>query len=437
MKIKEVQAFQIFDSRGTPTVECSVILDDGLSGNGLVPAGASTGQYEALELRDGDEGRFGGKSVWIAIDNIERLIAPAVRGQDVFDQRGIDRIMLDLDGSERKSNLGANAILAVSMAVCNAAARARCVPLYEYLGGGEGDLIPLPHIQIFGGGAHSAWRTDIQDFLIIPLGATSYMHSLEISHNVYRAAGDWMRQHQKSCGVADEGGFWPVFDSHRQILDTMVRCIERAGYEPGKDVAIALDIAASEFFDGQKYRLNLDRQEFSTAEFAGLLAEWCGDYPVLSLEDPMADVDRKGWENVYRLFGDQIQIIGDDLFTTNPVRIRMPSLQSLANAVLIKPNQIGTISETIDAIRATQDAGWRPIISARSGETEDTFISHLAVATNAGQLKVGSFSRGERMAKWNELLRIERGLSKKSRFIGRKLFITGQNPLKSNILVTG
>lgn len=422
MQIKSVEAFQIYDSRGNPTVECAVAVTGGVVGRGLVPAGASTGRTEAFELRDGDTHRLRGNSVCAALDNIEKVIAPAICGQDVFDQDQIDGIMIDLDGTENKTRLGANAILAVSMATANAAAAAKRIPLYEYLGEGLGDLLPLPQVQIFGGGAHSAWHTDIQDFLIIPIAANTYTQTLEMVHDVYHITADWLQRHGKRYGVADEGGFWPVFNNHQQILETIVECIEQAGYRPGQDIAIALDIAASELYNGEVYRLKLEDKTFTTNEFIAQLTQWCTSYPIISLEDPLADVDWSGWKALYGELGDQIQIIGDDLFTTNCARIREGVTRSLANAVLIKPNQIGSVSEALQAIRCTQEAHWLPIISARSGETEDTFISHLAVATNAGQIKVGSFSRSERMAKWNELLRIERCLKKQAKFVGKKIF---------------
>lgn len=434
MRIKRIEALQIYDSRGIPTVECTVELENGVTGTGIVPAGASTGRYEAWELRDANPGRWRGLSVLSAVDSIEKILAPSIRGLDVFAQEEIDRLMIEMDGTENKSSLGANSILAVSMAVAKAAANTQGVNLYEYLGAGRGDLLPLPQIQVFGGGAHTFWRTDVQDFLIIPIGATSYSGALEMAHDVHHAVGDWLRRHNKNFGVADEGGYWPDFDEHTQILDTLVCCIEQAGYRPGHEIAIALDIAASEIYDDRKYRFQLEDRTFSSTQFVDQLVTWCRNYPILSIEDPMADVDQGGWSSLYSRLGDQIQIIGDDLFTTNCARIKSGVERSLANAVLIKLNQIGTVSETMEAIRYTQKVGWRPVISARSGETEDTFICHLAVATNAGQLKVGSFARGERMAKWNELLRIERCLTPRQKFKAKKIFTTGEIPLKSDIL---
>ncbi|MEP6670857.1 MAG: phosphopyruvate hydratase [Chthoniobacter sp.] len=422
MKIASISAYQVFDSRGQPTIEAEVALQDGTRSCGTVPSGASTGQFEALELRDGDPRKFRGKSVFKAIANVHDIIRPAVLGRDVFDQRGLDQTMIDLDGTPNKKRLGANAILAVSMAAAQAAARARGEPLHAYLG--PGNLLPLPEIQITGGGAHANWRTDVQDYLLIATGARSYAEVMEITYNVYHAAGEILKKRGKYFGVADEGGYWPDFKSNEEALQLLVEAIELAGYQPGRDAAISLDVAASDLFDEAtgKYRFSLEQREFSTAEFAALLEDWCARYPIISIEDPMADTDWEGWQMVFQKMGQRVQIIGDDVFTTNITRIRAGIEKRIANAVLIKLNQIGTVTETLEAIRVTQEAGWLPVVSARSGETEDAFIAHLAVATNAGQLKVGSFSRSERMAKWNEVIRIERRLAGAARFVGSGIF---------------
>jgi len=422
MKITAVDAYQIFDSRGNPTVEAVVTVDEGATGIGSVPSGASTGQYEALELRDGNAQNYRGKSVFQAIDNIRTRIAPALLGKDAADQRTIDRIMIDLDGTDNKRELGANAILGVSMATVGAVARAQGLPLYQILGTGEGTLLPLPEIQIIGGGAHANWRTDVQDFLLIANGARTYAETLEITHNVYHAAGDILKERNQYMGLADEGGFWPDFDSNEAVFDFFIEAMHRAGYKPGKEVAISLDIAASDLYADGRYRFALEDRTFSSDEFADLLIGWCETYPVISIEDPLADTDWAGWEKIHTALADRVQLIGDDLFTTNLTRIKQGIEKGVANSVLIKLNQIGTVSETIDAIHMTQEAGWLPVVSARSGETEDAFISHLAVATNAGQLKVGSFARSERMSKWNEVLRIERSLGDRSRFIGAGIY---------------
>jgi enolase len=419
VKISSVAAWQIFDSRGTPTLEAEVRLENGTCGRGAVPSGASTGQFEATELRDGAPDRFRGKSVFQAIANVEGEIARYIHGHDVFDQAGLDRRLIELDGTPAKSRLGANAILAVSMAAARAAAAARDVPLYMNLGEARGDLIPLPEVQIVGGGLHANGRVDIQDFLLIPHGAPSYTEALEMVHNIYHAAGDLLRACDRYYGVADEGGYWPQFGTNESVLQFLVEAIERAGYEPGRDGSIALDIAASNLHDGSgRYRLHLEERQFTTEEFAELLIGWCRRYPIISVEDPMADTDWEGWEIFSRALGDRIQIVADDLVTTNVARLREAVARKAGNAVLIKLNQVGTVTETLAAIRLAREAGWKPVISARSGETEDTFIAHLAVATNAGQLKVGSFARSERMAKWNELIRIERDLGRRARYGG-------------------
>ncbi len=418
MKIASIDAWQIYDSRGFPTVEAEVRLDNGTRGRGLAPSGASTGQFEAIELRDGDPKRFRGKSVFKAIANIQNEIAPALLGADVFEQAALDKKLIELDGTPNKSRLGANAILPVSMSIANAAAAARNQPLYAYLG--EGTLLPIPEIQIIGGGAHANWRTDVQDFLLIATGARSFEEVMEITHNVYHVAGDILREQKKYFGIADEGGLWPEFTRNEDALQLMVDAIKRAGYTPGREAAIALDIAASDLYDEKtkRYSFNLEKRTFNYREFCMQMAEWCSRYPIVSIEDPMADTDWDGWETIMEKLGKQIQIVGDDLFTTNEQRIRRGIENKSVNAVLIKLNQIGTVTETIAAIRQTQAAGWQPIVSARSGETEDAFISHLAVATNAGQLKVGSFARSERMVKWNEILRIERELGARAKFAG-------------------
>ena len=387
----------------------------------MVPSGASTGQFEALELRDGDPARFRGKSVFQAIANIHGEIAPALLGRDVREQAELDRTMIELDGTTAKSRLGANAILSVSMAAAATGAAAQNRPLYEYLG--EGDLLPLPEIQIVGGGAHAHWRTDLQDFMLVATGARTYPEALEITFNVYRAAGDLLGGRKALRGVADEGGYWPEFSSNESILEFLVEAIVKAGYAPGREAAISLDIAASDLYteDDGCYHLRLDNRHLTSAEFARLLIGWCDRYPIVSIEDPMADTDWAGWDSIAAALGNRVQLIGDDLFTTNLDRIRTGINRKAANAVLIKLNQIGTVTETLAAIELTRQAGWNPVISARSGETEDGFIAHLAVATNAGQLKVGSFARGERMAKWNEVLRIERRLGPRARFIGAEI----------------
>ena len=424
MRITHVHAFQIFDSRGNPTVQAEVVLEGGIRGRGLVPSGASTGSHEAVELRDGDPSRFRGKSVEQAVQHVNNEIARAVLGMDSGDQAAIDRILVDLDGTPNKARLGANAILAVSMAVADAAANAGRKMLFESLSDGQGTLLPLPEVQIFGGGAHADHRTDVQDFLLVAVGARTYLESLEMMFNAYHTARDVLKERDKLFGVADEGGYWPEFSTNESVLQLLVEVIERAGYVPGRDVAISLDIAASDLFDPQTglYRFAREDREFSSEHFAELMEGWCEKFPIVSLEDPMSESDWEGWARIHAALSDKIQIVGDDLFCTNQELIKRGVDAGIANAVLIKLNQIGTVTETLAAIRLTQQAGWLPIISARSGETEDAFISHLAVATNAGQLKVGSFSRSERMAKWNEVIRIQQALGTRSRFLGGDIF---------------
>jgi enolase len=372
-----------------------------------------------LELRDGDPLRFRGKSMFTAIRNIETILGPELVRSAASDQASLDRCMIDLDGTPQKSRLGANAILAVSMAYAYAAAQSIHLPLHAYLG--EGVLLPFPEIQIIGGGAHANRRIDVQDFMIMAMGAQTFEEALEIAYNVYQATADVLRDRGKLCGVADEGGFWPEIDSHEEAFELLLSAIRRAGYRPGADVALSLDIAASDLYDGptRRYTLRNENRSFDSDAFADVLAGWCRAYDVVSIEDPMADDDWVGWQRFRSVAPAGLQIVGDDLFVTNVDRIRGGIEREAANAVLIKPNQIGTVTETLDAIRLTQSAGWKPVVSARSGETEDAFIAHLAVATEAGQLKVGSFSRSERMAKWNEVLRIGRGLGSRARFAGK------------------
>jgi len=422
MKIKSLSAYQIFDSRGNPTVEAVIELANGVSGRGQVPAGASTGHHEAKELRDGNPRRFLGRSVDRAIAHVNQDLARLVTGRDVFDQAGLDRAMIELDGTPDKSRLGANAILGVSMAAAQAAATARGEPLYASLGRGQGDLLPLPEVQIFGGGKHAQGRIDVQDFMIIALAAKSYEETLEITFNVYHAAGRVMQARGLLAGVADEGGYWPMFAHNEAALEVLIEAIEQAGYTPGREVGLSLDIAATELWRDGHYSFGLEQRRFSSEEFSALMISWLDRFPIISLEDPLAEDDWAGWKRLRAAIGHRCQLIGDDLFTTNLARIERGIAERSANAVLIKLNQIGTVTETLAAIHRTQQAGWLPVVSARSGETEDAFIAHLAVATNAGQLKVGSFSRSERMVKWNEVLRIQRQLGARARFVGAGLF---------------
>jgi len=420
MKIRSVDAFQIYDSRGNPTLEAEVVLENGVRGRGLVPSGASTGQFEALELRDGDPNSFRGRSVFRAIEHVRKVLGPAVVGQEVGDQAGIDGRMISLDGTPDKSRLGANAILGVSLAVTEASARAQGVPLHAVLG--PGTTLPFPEIQILGGGAHADGRIDVQDFMAMATGAKTYEEALTMTFQVYHAAGDILRERGLRRGLADEGGYWPEFRRNEEAFEIFLRAVERAGYTPGREVSLSLDVAASDLYDEKTgtYFFRSENRRFDADAWQELLAGWCRKYPVVSIEDPCADTDREGWKRFGETWGQKLQIVGDDLFTTNPTRIREGIRDQLANSVLIKLNQIGTVTETLEAIRLTQSAGWAPLVSARSGETEDAFIVHLAVATDAGQLKVGSFARGERMAKWNEGIRVGRQLGSAAKFSGAR-----------------
>ncbi len=420
--IKRIKARQVFDSRANPTVEVDVELECGIVGRGTVPSGASTGVFEALELRDGDPSSFQGKSVFKAVNNVNEVIAPRVIGMDATRQSVLDQAMIALDGTANKSKLGANAILGVSMAAAWAAANACGVPLYRYLGGANAKTLPVPQVQIIGGGMHANMSIDIQDFLVIPVGARTYAKAIEMVANVYHGTKAVFSAHGKPVSIADEGGFWPTFDTNVEGLDLLVEGIQKAGYTPGKDVAIALDVAASHFYKDGKYRFAVESRERNSEEFAELLAEWVRKYPIISVEDGMAEDDWEGWKKLSEKLRTKVQLIGDDVFTTNAERIQRGIDRQIANAVLIKMNQIGTITETLDAIEQTKNAGYLPVVSARSGETEDTTIVHLAIATNAGQLKVGSIARTERTVKWNELLRIEEALGEEAIYPGAKIF---------------
>jgi enolase len=412
-----VHGRRVWDSRGRPTIEAEMLLEGGGVGRAIAPAGASTGTGEALDLRDGGDA-FGGYDVKRALAHVNGEIARGVVGIDAADQPALDRKLIELDGTPSKSRLGANAVVAVSMAAAHAAAAAAGEPLYRYLGGPDCHLMPLPQIQIFGGGAHAGRRVDIQDFLIVCPAAESFAQALDWTAEVYRAAGELMKEAGTLAGVADEGGWWPSFATNEQALETLVRAIERAGYKPGTQVAIALDVAASEFGRGGKYKLALEDKELDSEGMVKLLTGWIKRYPIVSVEDPLAEDDDVGFAAFTHEVGARVQVIGDDFLVTQASRVREAALRGAANAVLLKPNQRGTLTETYEAWQAAQQAGFAGVISARSGETEDTTIVHLAVGWGVGQLKVGSFSRGERMAKWNETLRVEEALGARARFAG-------------------
>ena len=415
--ISHVVGRRVWDSRGRPTVEAEIFLENGASGRAIAPAGASMGTHEAVDLRDGDAA-FGGFGVDRAVASINGEIAAALRSMSIADQNAIDSRLIELDGTPNKARLGGNATIAVSMAALHAAAAAQREPLWRVIAAGGQVSLPMPMIQIFGGGAHAGRRVDIQDFLIIPIGATSFDRALGMTARVYRAAGEIMADRGLLRGVADEGGWWPEFASNAEALDTLVEAIERSALDPGEEVAIAIDVAASQFYHANRYRLAADGVELEAEGVIELLADWCRRYPIISVEDPLAEDDDIGMAAFTAKLGERIQIIGDDYLVTSAERVAAAACRGACNAVLLKPNQAGTVTETKAALVAARAAGWRTIVSARSGETEDVTIVHLAVGWNARQLKVGSFARSERMAKWNEGLRIEAALGRAARFAG-------------------
>jgi enolase len=422
--ISKVIARQVFDSRATPTIEVDIELEGGAKGRGTVPSGASTGAFEVLELRDGTN-ELEGKSVRKAIKNIEDEIAPKLIGMEAIDQIAIDKMMIALDGTPNKSRLGANAILGCSMAAAHAAAMAKGEPLFRYLGGSNAKTIPTPMIQIIGGGAHALHSIDIQDFLAIPLAPKSFEEGFAAIVNVYNAAKKIFIKTGRPVSIADEGGFWPTdFKTNEEPLQVLTQAIKDAGYEPGTDIGIALDIAASEFYNKENglYELHMENRALTSCEMVDMLCDWVDRYPIVSIEDGCSEYDWEGTVTLTEKLGGKIQIIGDDLFTTNIKRIANGVIKGACNSVLIKLNQIGTITETMDAIEFTKNNGYLPVISARSGETEDATIVHLAIATNAGQLKVGSVARTERTVKWNETIRMEQLLGQSGEYLAGNIF---------------
>ena len=418
--IYEVFAREVLDSRGNPTVEAEVTLESGVVARAIVPSGASTGEREALELRDGDESRFLGKGVLNAVNNVNELIAPKLEGLDVVDQCLIDNIMIELDGTDNKSKLGANAILAVSMAVARAAADVEDLPLYRYLGGVRARELPVPMMNVINGGAHAQNPLDIQEFMIVPVGACSFRESLRMGVEVFHVLKSVLKEKGLASGVGDEGGFAPQISSTRQAIDMLMLSIERAGYKPKDDVALAIDTAASELFRDDKYQL--EGTSLNAEQMVAFYESLINDYPIVSIEDGFAQNDWEGWKLFTTRCASKIQIIGDDIFVTNPKILMEGIRQGAANSVLIKLNQIGTVTETLTTIEIAKRAGYTCVISHRSGETEDTFIADLAVATNAGQIKTGSASRSERIAKYNRLLRIEEELGDVAIFGGKGVF---------------
>jgi len=419
--IQSIHGRRVWDSRGRPTVEAEVTLQDGAKGRAIAPAGASKGTREALELRDGGA-RFGGLDVMQAVGHINGEIAKALVGSHADNQLALDQTLIALDGTENKTRLGANATLAVSMATAHAMAQASGVPLYRYLGQGNLGRLPMPQIQIFGGGAHAGRRVDVQDFMVVCPGASSFAQALEWTAEVYRHAGLLMAQRGSLFGVADEGGWWPDFSSNEQALEMLVLSIERAGFIPGEQVAIALDIAASEFGKLGQYRLGLESRALDSDGLIEMLLGWIAKYPIVSIEDPLAEDDPEGFARFTQAIGHRLQIVGDDFLVSSAKLIREAAHIGAANTVLLKPNQRGTLSETLEGWKVAQELGYSAIVSARSGETEDTTIVDLAIGWNVGQLKVGSFARSERMVKWNHALRIEEALGSQASFAGGCVF---------------
>jgi enolase len=425
MEITKIIGREILDSRGNPTVEADVHLADGSIGRAAVPSGASTGEHEAVELRDGDKSRYLGKGTQKAVHNIDKHIAPALLGQDAELQSSIDRQMIELDGTENKSHLGANAILAVSMAVARASAQSQQTPLYRYLGGVSASLLPLPMMNILNGGAHADNSVDPQEFMIMPYGAEKFSEALRWGAEIFHTLKGVLKKRGYSTSVGDEGGFAPNLKSNVEALEVVLEAITLAGYTPGDQVGIALDPAASEFYDAKKGKYvfkKSDKSERTPAEMVEFWADWVRQYPIVSIEDGLAEDDWEGWKIMTDALGKKIQIVGDDLFVTNVERLSQGIEKGIANSILIKLNQIGSVTETLETMKMASDAGYTNVVSHRSGETEDAFIADLAVATGAGQIKTGSASRTDRIAKYNQLLRIEQELGSGARFAGRKAF---------------
>src|SRR3954453_3072960 len=418
--IDAIHAREILDSRGNPTVEVEVLLSDGSMGRAAVPSGASTGAFEAVERRDGEKNRYLGKGVTQAVAAVVDTIQPALLSLDATDQRLIDQTMIDLDGTSNKSNLGANAILGVSLAVAGAAAESANLPLYKYLGGPNAHVLPVPLMNILNGGSHADSDVDIQEFMIAPIGAETFSEGLRWGVEVYHNLKSVLQAKGLSTGLGDEGGFAPNLPSNRAALDLIQEAIKNAGYTPGKDIALALDVASSEFFKDGAYQF--EGKSLSASEMSAYYAELVADYPLVSIEDPLDENDWEGWKTLTDAIGDKVQLVGDDLFVTNPVRLQQGISAATANSLLVKVNQIGSLTETLDAVSLAQRSGYTTITSHRSGETEDTTIADIAVATNAGQIKTGAPARSERVAKYNQLLRIEEELDDAARYAGRSAF---------------
>lgn len=422
--ILDIRARQILDSRGNPTVEVDVTLDDGSQGRAAVPSGASTGEYEAVELRDGDKSYYGGKSVLTAVSNVNDKIAPELEGLDATEQVEIDSIMLELDGTPNKANIGANAILGVSLATAKAAAMSVGLPLYRYLGGTSANTLPLPMMNILNGGKHAESGVDLQEFMVMPVGAETFSHALEMGTSIYHALAKVLHDRDLSTSVGDEGGFAPNVAGTEDAIGVILQAIEKAGYTPGEQVMLAMDPAMSELFDDKKKKYVFEREgmEKTTAELADFWADLCAKYPIISIEDAFDEDDWDGFVDLTKRLGDKVQLVGDDLFVTNTERLGDGIKKGAGNSILVKVNQIGTLTETLAAIEMAKRAGYTAVISHRSGETEDATIADIAVATNAGQIKTGAPARTDRVAKYNQLLRIEEELAATAKFAGRDAF---------------
>ncbi|MGF7049453.1 enolase [Paenibacillus sp. DS2015] len=420
--ISDVYAREVLDSRGNPTVEVEVYTESGALGRAIVPSGASTGAHEAVELRDGDKSRYLGKGVLQAVKNVNELIAPEVIGMDALDQLGIDKVMIALDGTHNKGKLGANAILAVSMAVARAAADALDLPLYVYLGGFNAKQLPVPMMNIVNGGEHADNNVDVQEFMVLPVGAPSFKEALRTGAEIFHSLKAVLQAKGLNTAVGDEGGFAPNFTSNEEALSTIMEAIEKAGYKPGVDVFLGMDVASTEFYKDGKYHLEGEGKSFTSAEFVDLLVSWADKYPIITIEDGCSEDDWEGWKLLSEKLGNRIQLVGDDLFVTNTERLGKGIEEGIGNSILIKVNQIGTLTETFDAIEMAKRAGYTAVISHRSGESEDSTIADIAVATNAGQIKTGAPSRTDRIAKYNQLLRIEDQLGELAQYAGMKSF---------------
>jgi enolase len=425
--ITDVYAREVLDSRGNPTVEVEVILESGGKGRAIVPSGASTGAYEAVELRDGDKDRYLGKGVLQAVDNVNTIIAPEIIGLDSLDQVLIDRTMIQLDGTHNKGKLGANAILAVSMATARAAADALDVPLYTYLGGFNAKTLPVPMMNIVNGGEHADNNIDVQEFMVLPVGAPSFKEALRIGAEIFHNLKSVLKDKGLNTAVGDEGGFAPNLGSNEEAITTIIAAIERAGYKPGVDVFLGMDVASTEFYKDGKYHLEGEGRSFTSAEFVDLLASWAEKYPIITIEDGCSEDDWEGWKLLTEKLGGKVQLVGDDLFVTNTERLSDGIDKGVGNSILVKVNQIGSLTETFDAIEMAKRAGYTAVISHRSGESEDSTIADIAVATNAGQIKTGAPSRTDRVAKYNQLLRIEDELFTVAQYAGKKAFYNLRN----------